>query len=398
MPIISGRSIQLGLGIESSPGTPVSPTIYPEWLDFSLQAVAEKLGYGAVRGIRNSISDSIIKRKFAQGSFKVVANPEIAPYLFGLAAGSISTALAESALESGTCTTDTENKVIDSTATFVTNEVAAGDAIHNTADDTWATVVSVDSETQLTASSDICPDGDETYEVGTPCYKHTIVEQEANASMKAATIIAKESSIVTERYSNVVMESLTLDVSDGFAELTSEVYGKFSDTGTLSPSYTTETLFAYKDTTAKFGTSITNAIAASASVLKSLSLQFTNNVLVDEAFNFGDNEPVAGGFIAGNRVISGTYTMHFTDTTELAKYKANTKNAMVVDLTGDSIGDAENERIRIRLASLMLTKPPREYNIDGVIVLSQDFTAEYSLTETKTYDIEITNEADGTDY
>ena len=54
----------------------------------------------------------------------------------------------------GTCTTDTTNKIIDSSATFLTNEVEAGMRIKNTTDNTYGYVVSVDSETQLTMDAD----------------------------------------------------------------------------------------------------------------------------------------------------------------------------------------------------------------------------------------------------
>jgi hypothetical protein len=70
-----------------------------------------------------------------------------------------------SALSSGTCTTDTADTVIDSGATFSTDGVAVGDIIHNEDDDYWGTVVSVDSETQLTADWDVCPDGNEAYSI-----------------------------------------------------------------------------------------------------------------------------------------------------------------------------------------------------------------------------------------
>jgi hypothetical protein len=59
------------------------------------------------------------------------------------------------AIESGTNTTATSLKLIDSTATFITNNVKTGDIVHNDTDETAATVVSVDSETQLTLNANI---------------------------------------------------------------------------------------------------------------------------------------------------------------------------------------------------------------------------------------------------
>jgi hypothetical protein len=471
MPIIGTREVEIGLGIEATPGTAVASTISLKWLSSSLQSIAQKTAFGAVRGVRNETSGSIISRKYAKGALKVVADVEIAPYLFGLALGTVVTTLAETALETGTatgtskatgtCTTNTASKVIDSAADFVTAAIAADDWIHNTTDDTWSQVATVDDLHTITADTDICPDGNEayeiirqtanklidtsanfttasvaandfvhnittdtwckvvtkdsatqltldedlfassgghTYEVGTPVCKHTISTQNSNASMKAATVTVKEGSIVTEKYANAVVDTLTLAASKDFATIEVEVLAKFGVTGTLSPAYTDEYLLSYKDITAKFGTTITTALAGSASALKSLTFKHANNVLIDEAFLTGSNEPASGGFVAGTQTISGTYTLHFTDTTELNKYKADTKNALVVDLVGNAIGDAEHERIRIQIASLQLTKEPREYDVNGVIVLSQDFVGEYSATETKSLDIEITNENNGESY
>ncbi len=68
---------------------------------------------------------------------------------------------------SGTCTTDTANKIIASAETFITDGVKPGHIVKNTSDTTYGRVSSVDSETQLTMDWDICPDGNETFEIYT---------------------------------------------------------------------------------------------------------------------------------------------------------------------------------------------------------------------------------------
>ena len=57
--------------------------------------------------------------------------------------------------ESGTNTTATAFKLIDSAATFVTQNVKTGDVVHNDTDGTAATVLTVDSETELTLNANI---------------------------------------------------------------------------------------------------------------------------------------------------------------------------------------------------------------------------------------------------
>ena len=56
---------------------------------------------------------------------------------------------------SGTNTSVAAFKLINSAATFTTNNIYVGDIVHNDTDETMATVISVDSDTQLTLNADI---------------------------------------------------------------------------------------------------------------------------------------------------------------------------------------------------------------------------------------------------
>lgn len=56
-----------------------------------------------------------------------------------------------------TNTTATAFKLIDSTATFITKNIAVGDVVHNDTTELAATVLSVDSQTQLTLNANIFP-------------------------------------------------------------------------------------------------------------------------------------------------------------------------------------------------------------------------------------------------
>lgn len=325
---IIGTEVNLGIGIESTPGTAVSATFFPKWLDFSMQAVSEKAHFMSQRGLRNESSNSMIRRKYAQGSVSIVPDIEAAPYFFSLALGSKASA------------------------------TAAGETI---------------------------------------VYEHTFTVQNAGASMKTATILAEQGAIETTRYANCVVDALNIEVSDSYAKMSADIIGAFPDTGTVTESYTQQTEFAYHNMTAKFGTSLANAAGQSATPLKSFKLNIANNVKLDDAFLSGQNTPVAGGFIAGRLKVTGSYSLHFSDTTELAKYKANTKNAMLVSFQGAAIGNAETEEILIKLGRLVLTKPPMEYKLDGLVILNQEFQVEYDSTD-KEITVVVTNLNTGSNY
>lgn len=324
-----GRQVEIGLGIEASAGTAVAETVFLPWQSFSIQGIAEKAMFNSARGIRNMASNSMIRRKYAQGSLGVIMNVINAPYLFGLALGTVATQ-------------------------------------------------------------------DDTPESG--AYTHTATVQNANATMKTATITVAQGAIETAQYTNVVCESLNLEVSDAYATLTAELIGQFPGTDTQSESYTQETEMAYHNYTAKFGTSLSNASGQSATPLKSFSLNITNSVQLDEAFLSGANTITDGGLVAGPLQITGSYSLHFENTTELAKYRANTLNAMIVAFTGANIsGTSTAESITINLADLVLTSPPVEYNIDGLLVLTQEFEVQYDATDAD-ISVVVINGEDGDDY
>jgi hypothetical protein len=58
-------------------------------------------------------------------------------------------------IETGSITTVTAFRLIDSTGLFIANNVKTGDVVHNDSSGTAATVVSVDSQTQLTLNANI---------------------------------------------------------------------------------------------------------------------------------------------------------------------------------------------------------------------------------------------------
>ncbi len=96
-------------------------------------------------------------------------------------------------------------------------------------------------------------------------YDHTFTIQNANASMKTATLTIKQGGIQTERYANSVVDTFDLTVEKDFAKVKIGLIGQFPDTSSISPSYTQDTLFSRNQMFAMFGTSVSNALGAYAS-------------------------------------------------------------------------------------------------------------------------------------
>lgn len=318
----SGTQEILGLGIESlaAPGVAVAESIFIPWTSFSVQAISEKSHFISSRGIRNRSSDSMIRRRYSQGSVAFVPTAKIMPYFLSLALGSVSSA-----------------SIVDS------------------------------------------------------AYVHTFTVQNTNASPRTATFTAKEGAVQTVQYLNCVCNTLNVEVSDDYASATAELIGGFQGTDTISESFLSETQMAYHNTTVKFGTSLSNAAGNSATPLKSFKININNNIQLDEAFLTGSNTITAGNLVMGRLQVTGSYSLQFSNTTELAKYLANTKNAAIVTMAGTAlIGSATVETIQFKLGKLVLTKPPMQYNIDGLIILNQEFEVEYDATD-KEISVLVTN-------
>lgn len=317
-----GTQVVVGLGIESyaAPGVAVAETYFMPWADFSVQSISEKSHFTSARGIRNSSSNSMIRRRYSQGSVSFIPNVKSMPYALSLAMGSVSS--------SG---------------------------------------------------------------VSDAAYTHTFTINNTNATPRTATLTIKEGSIETVQYLNTVCDSLSFEVSEEYAKCTLDLIGGFAGTDTISESFSNETEFAYHQYTAKFGTSLSAAAGNSATPLKSFKLNLKNNVQLDEAFLSGANTITAGNLVNGRLQITGSYSLHFSDTTELAKYQANTKNALIVTFTGSLIGSSSLETIQFKLGRLVLTKPPVEYNIDGILVLNQEFEVEYEATDVEMTAVVINN-------
>ena len=54
-------------------------------------------------------------------------------------------------------------------------------------------------------------------------------------------------------------------------------------------------------------------------------------------------------------------------------------------------GGLTTEKITIKLGRLILTSPPKEYNLDGITLLTQEFAVEYEATD-KEVQVEVVND------
>ena len=453
---ISGRQVEIGIGIETTPNTAVACADYFKWDNFSLVAYSDKEFLDSARGIRNKHSNSIITEQYGKGAIEFAPTVDILPYVLGMFLG------------------------VRNTAT------AAGESA---------------------------------------VYVHTFTVQNANTSMKTATLAIKQGGLQTEQYCNTVADSLSVTIGKGIGKAKVGLIGNFPSTvSAIYPSYTQDTLFSRNQMLAYFGASVSaalgtaalttltsdatapadgativiggvtytakttltgapyevlinttaaafiinlkkaingtgvagtdygvntvahtqvyattlttttlvivarangtpsNAIAttqagtshctwagttmtsgtpgtgAGPTPLVEITFDGANAVQFADAFLSGSAQPIAGGFIAGPLTLKGSYTLHFADTVEYSKYLNGTNNNLVVVLTGALLGVVPTpESIVLKFGDIVLTKPPVEYKKDGLMLLKQEFEVQYDATD-KELTALVTNGYAGTNY
>lgn len=230
-------------------------------------------------------------------------------------------------------------------------------------------------------------------------YKHTITRKAGNAP-KSVTLI-HSNSYDTRKYVYATVDSFEINVSDGLATMTASFLSKYPSSGTGSKSITAETVLSFKDYNLYFDTTYSTlkaAVAAgtaTATEITSFSLRYNNNSEIQHVSGSNDVDTVSYGQLE----IDGDYTLFFEDATERDKYENLTKKAMIIQFLGGSLASGDDtEEILIGLPSVHLSDRTLDTAIAGFITESPSFVAEYDATETKTIEIEVTNEHDGSDY
>lgn len=208
--------------------------------------------------------------------------------------------------------------------------------------------------------------GNEQLTTGTPNY-HTFYVTASGNTPKTATIIQGRDTDV-QQYTYVATNEITLEVSDGLATLTSSVMGKFPTVvAAKTPTTTSGTVFAFKDMSVKFGSTLTTANQASATAINDFSLTISNEL---EMIHRSGSTDVSAIRTKGARV-SGSYTVFFDSVTDRDAYYALSKRAMEVTFTGNA-----NESMRVRIPEFRLSEDEISTGLDDFFVSSCSFVAE----------------------
>jgi len=228
-------------------------------------------------------------------------------------------------------------------------------------------------------------------------YEH-VITRKTTSTPRTLSVLYNDTQD-TRKFTFATINTLELNVSDGLATISANILSKFPTSGTASLSITEERILAFKDYTIKFGSgangtaALAAANAASATRVRSFSLSINNNAeAVYESGNASTQNIVVSQF-----EVSGDYVLFFEDTTERDFYEtmlvgSDDTRAMVVTFTGDSIGNAETEEIKIEIPRFHIRERNYDTAVSGFITENPSFVAEFDPSTGESITITITNE------
>lgn len=327
MSIKLGTTAYIGVGVENTAGTAVAASKYIPFVTCTIRGVQEPLFDESAKGVREKNFSAISGKKRGEGDIEIYIDAENAPYFIYPALGTIS---------SGT---------------------ASGESA---------------------------------------VYEHVITRKASNPPT-TLTVIYNDS-LDTRKYVYSTINTAELNVADGLATLACNILSKFPSTGTASQSLTTERILAFKDYTVKFGSGATGtaalaaAAAATATKLRSFKLNINNNA--EAQYLSGDADAAQIGI--AQLEITGEYVLFYENTTDRVFYEtlldgSNPVRAMIISFTGDSIGNAEIEEIKIEIPNFKLKDRTTDTGVGSFITETGSFVAMYDTTEAKSITITITN-------
>lgn len=228
-----------------------------------------------------------------------------------------------------------------------------------------------------------------------PVHDHLMYPTVSGNTVTAATLWDNKG-VDTEQYSYAAIDTLELEVTnEGIATLTASIMSK-APSSVSAPTLTTVsgTLYTWKDMTAKFGSTVAAAEAASATKLTNFKMSIVNSLELN--YKSGSNSPDTITY--GPVEVTGSFSLFFENVTDRDAYYNLTKRSMVVTLAGAGLGaGGYSEQIKIVLKKISLEDIDMETGLDDLFAITANFRAEWDQDQAGFVDVTLRN-GKSTDY
>lgn len=227
-----------------------------------------------------------------------------------------------------------------------------------------------------------------------PVHDHLMIPTVSGNAATALTLWDNKG-VDTEQYSYGVVDACEIEITtDGIATLNANIMAKAPSTVTAPTLTTTSgTLYTWKDMSARLGSTVAAARAASATKLTQFNLSIANNLSLN--YKSGSNQPDTITY--GPVEVTGSFTLFFESVTDRDAYYNLTKRSLVVTLTGANLGSGYTEQLEIVLKKIVLEDIDMETGIDDLFAIKCNFRAEWDQDQAGYAEVILRN-GKATDY
>lgn len=194
----------------------------------------------------------------------------------------------------------------------------------------------------------------------------------------------------SKSYALGMIGSLGLDIQvNEYAQFSADMRAKAGAAASLTPGIATEKLWLPQHATLKFASDASGLGAAPETKVRSLTLNINKNIEDDQVLGSIDPNDIHNKQFS----VEGTVEIMYRDTTFIDDLLGSTKRAVRLLLTNpDTIGTAENAKLRIDLNRVKFSEVTRPLPVDDLVVQTVSFKAHYDLGDAAMITMRLTNE------
>ena len=217
-------------------------------------------------------------------------------------------------------------------------------------------------------------------------YDHTITRN--NSSTPTSLTLTQDRVTDRQYYTGLAVKTLEFSVSDGLAEVSASMLGKFPITTTSGTNTTASgSVYSFADAHFAFGASVAAASAATNLKPHDFTLTIENNTEV--VHRFGSNDAASVNHKEFEVTANGT--IYFENTTQRDIYYNNTKQAAVFKLTGVGIGGGYFETLTFNMYRVAMDTHTLETGLADFYAEAFDLLCEYDNANSKSVDAVLRN-------
>ena len=214
-----------------------------------------------------------------------------------------------------------------------------------------------------------------TSTISDSAYTHSFTVANNNQHQSLGFVVADTNN--TEQYKLVMLDSLNLQMElDEIVKFTAGFMSKKGlPTELTVPAITAETKFTKKHLGFKVASALGGLTAASTVSVKSLSLNISKNVELDDVLGTAEPEDILNRQIS----VEGEIKLNYEDETWKNYMRDNTNRAMEIKLTNTDalIGAATRPSLTIRLPKVDFFDWEPDYALDEIITQTISFKGNY---------------------